>query len=61
MLVLTVRVGDSIYIDDNTVITVLDRWLDEVDLQIDTDQVITIDDRHLTNSPATNLTPKCQT
>lgn len=44
MLVLTVRVGDSIYIDDDTVITVLDRWLDEVDLQIDTNQVITIDD-----------------
>ena len=44
MLVLTVRVGESIYIDDNTVITLLDRWQDEVDLQIDTDQVITIDD-----------------
>ena len=44
MLVLSVRVGESIYIDDDTVITLLDRWEDEVDLQIDTNQVITIDD-----------------
>lgn len=44
MLVLTVRVGESIYIDDDTVITIIDRWLDEVDLQIDTDRVITIED-----------------
>ena len=44
MLVLTVRVGESIYIDDHTVITLIDRWEDEVDLQIDTNQVITIDD-----------------
>ncbi|WP_339678238.1 carbon storage regulator [uncultured Zhongshania sp.] len=43
MLVLTVRVGESIYIDDDTVITIIDRWEDEVDLQIDTNQIITID------------------
>ena len=44
MLILTLKVGESIRIDDNTVITLLEKWTGEAVLQVETDQVITIDD-----------------
>ena len=44
MLVISLKVGESIRIDDNTVITLLEKWTGEAVLQVETDQVITIDD-----------------
>jgi sRNA-binding carbon storage regulator CsrA len=44
MLVITLKPGESIYIDDDTIITLIEKWTDEVALRVATDRVITIDD-----------------
>lgn len=44
MLILTVKVDESIYIGDSTIITVIEKWTGEAVLQVDTDDVITIND-----------------
>jgi sRNA-binding carbon storage regulator CsrA len=44
MLVIALKVGESIYIGDDTIITLIEKWTGEVALRIKTDQVITIDD-----------------
>jgi sRNA-binding carbon storage regulator CsrA len=44
MLVISLKVGESIYIDDDTIITLIEKWTGEAVLQVQTDQVITIDD-----------------
>ena len=44
MLVISLKVGESIRIDDNTTITLIEKWTGEVALKVETDQVITIDD-----------------
>lgn len=43
MLILTVKEGESIYIGDDTVITLIEKWTGEVALRVDTDQVITVE------------------
>lgn len=42
MLVISIKVGESIYIDDDTTITLVEKWTGEVALQIDTTEVIII-------------------
>lgn len=44
MLVISLKVGESIRIDDNTIVTLIEKWTGEAVLQVETDQVITIDD-----------------
>lgn len=44
MLVISLKVGESIHIDDGTIITLIEKWTGEVALRIETDQIITIDD-----------------
>lgn len=44
MLVLTVKEGESIYIGDNTTVTLIEKWTDEVALRVDTNEILTIDD-----------------
>lgn len=44
MLVISLKVGESIRIDDDAVITLNEKWTGEVALRVETDQVITIDD-----------------
>lgn len=49
MLILALRVGESIYIDDDTIITLTDIWEDEVILNIDTNLDISVDDQKYTD------------
>jgi carbon storage regulator CsrA len=42
MLILSLKVGESIYIDDDTTITLVEKWTGEVALQIDTREAIII-------------------
>jgi len=44
MLVISRKVGESIYIDDDTIVTLIEKWTGEVALRISTDKVITIND-----------------
>lgn len=44
MLVISLKVGESIRIDDDTIVTLIEKWTGEVALRIETDQVIMIDD-----------------
>lgn len=43
MLVISLKVGESIRIDDNTIVTLIEKWTGEVALRVETDQVIMID------------------
>jgi|GEM_PF-5839410 len=56
MLVLTVKEGESIYIGDDTVVTLIAKLTGEAVLRVDTDQVITIDN----NAPKTILPNKTE-
>tara|TARA_R110000782_G_C14819221_1_gene413854 strand:+ start:9484 stop:9624 length:141 start_codon:yes stop_codon:yes gene_type:complete len=42
MLVIALKVGESIRIDDDTIITLIEKWTGEVALQIDTTEAIII-------------------
>ncbi|MEX1669156.1 carbon storage regulator [Zhongshania guokunii] len=44
MLVISLKVGESIRINDDTIITLIEKWTGEVALRVETDQVIIIDD-----------------
>jgi sRNA-binding carbon storage regulator CsrA len=44
MLVISLKVGESIRIDDNTLVTLIEKWTGEVALKVETDQIIIIDD-----------------
>jgi sRNA-binding carbon storage regulator CsrA len=43
MLVISIKVGESIRIDDKTIITLIEKWTGGAVLQVETDRIITID------------------